>query len=977
MASERLEVAVRAWAIPDYMRHARGGSSGGDDLGPSGWELVFDTETTTDVIQRLRLGTWQLRRRGKLRQQGVFYDPDVLTSIEVAVLKRWAENRGAVAMTAAEWIEEVFLPTAWDRRGLIVGHNLPFDIARIAIGQRPAQSRDRSMRGAFSFQFSPDENASHIQVKRANAGAAFIRLTIPGGVSPEKRNRDSGGDSPDHHGYFVDTATLANALLGSRMTLKQLAKTLGTPTQKADERHGQKLTPKYLDYALDDVQVTHECLAKLLERYRRYELPKEPWQIYSEASIGKTHLEKMELTPPEREQFPHWLTAATMETYYGGRAECAIRRVFTPGVYVDFASQYPTVFVLQGLWRFITAERIAWAEEDPATVQALLDGVDVDRVLTREFWSELPVLVLVAPDGDQLPTRARYARNPETLDNRKKRTHALNVGVSLRSGGPPQWWTLADCAASKLSTGKAPHALRAIRFRPKGVQPELVPIDIAGDRAYRIDPSRDDFIKRLVELRANVRQQQKEAERRGDHELAAALDAAQLAMKVTANGTCYGSPIEMNVIEHRKRVSVTVHRPDGSQYKTRVARTEKPGTWFNPLIATLVAAGGRLLLAAAMRLVADAGGQYVFCDTDSLFIAATKGGGVLPCPGGPTRADEGRDAVRLLSHADVDEIVSRFEPLNPYDRAAVPGSVLEIERENFDTSTGDQLEIAAFAIAAKRYALLTRGTDGRPILLGRAGKLRRSEHGLGHLQPPREKAPDAKDPGWQDEWWQHLLSTELGFDDPPPAWFTDMAAGRLTVTSPRDLATFKTYNNGRAYTEQVKPWNFLAMAHPTERERGRQDGPRSLVAAFERDPERRRHARWFDRSNPDLPARPVRTTGHEHARDASYAVLTYGDYFNSYRDHPERKMLDPDGTPCHRWTRGLLRRRHVEPAALHRVGKESNRLADDPLPADDETEAPIEYPEPRHCAGCGEPVGGRRKWCTEACRKRWHRQRER
>src|SRR4051794_36919635 len=183
--SERLEVAVRAWAVPDYMRHARSGSSGGNDIGPSGWALVFDTETTTDVIQRLRLGTWQLRRRGKLRQQGVFYDPDVLTPSEVAVLKRWAEKSGAVVMTAAEWIEEVFLPTAWDRRGLIVGHNLPFDIARIAIRQRPAQSRDRSMRGAFSFQFSPDENASHIQVKRANAGAAFIRLTIPGGVSPE------------------------------------------------------------------------------------------------------------------------------------------------------------------------------------------------------------------------------------------------------------------------------------------------------------------------------------------------------------------------------------------------------------------------------------------------------------------------------------------------------------------------------------------------------------------------------------------------------------------------------------------------------------------------------------------------------------------------------------------------------------------------------------------------------------------------
>ena len=41
------------------------------------------------------------------------------------------------------------------------------------------------------------------------------------------------------------------------------------------------------------------------------------------------------------------------------------RRVSTPGVYVDFASQYPTVFVLQGLWRFMIAERIGWQEDDP------------------------------------------------------------------------------------------------------------------------------------------------------------------------------------------------------------------------------------------------------------------------------------------------------------------------------------------------------------------------------------------------------------------------------------------------------------------------------------------------------------------------------------------------------------------------------------------------------------------------------------
>jgi hypothetical protein len=219
-------------------------------------------------------------------------------------------------------------------------------------------------------------------------------------------------------------------------------------------------------------------------------------------------------------------------------------------------------------------------------------------------------------------------------------------------------------------------------------------------------------------------------------------------------------------------------------------------------------------------------------------------------------------------------------------------------------------------------------------------------------------------------WWHHLLCHELDVHDEQPEWFEDPAVGRLTVASPHDLSAFKTYNGDRPYAYQVKPWNFVTMAHPTSRERARPGGPRSLVAAFERDPAKRREALWVDRNNPTRTPRPIRTDDHGYARDDSYAVLSYGDYFESYRTHPELKALGPDGQACHRWTRGILAPRHLTATAVNRVGKESNRLGDDPLPADDETEATIEYREPRHCAGCRQPVRGRRKWCSDACRKR-------
>jgi hypothetical protein len=69
----------------------------------------------------------------------------------------------------------------------------------------------------------------------------------------------------------------------------------------------------------------------------------------------------------------------------------------------------------------------------------------------------------------------------------------------------------------------------------------------------------------------------------------------------------YGVGIEMNVIEHRKRVDATVYLTDGDSYRTKLERSEQPGKWFHPLVATLVTGGGRLLLAAAMHQIEQAG----------------------------------------------------------------------------------------------------------------------------------------------------------------------------------------------------------------------------------------------------------------------------------------------------------------------------------------------------------------------------------
>src|SRR5207245_10150356 len=96
---------------------------------------------------------------------------------------------------------------------------------------------------------------------------------------------------------------------------------------------------------------------------------------------------------------------------------------------------------------------------------------------------------------------------------------------------------------------------------------------------------------------------------------------------------------------------------------------------------------------------------------DSMAIVATERGGMIPCPGGK------RGLVKALSWKQVDEISDQFGALNPYDRTAVPGSILKIEEDNYKPTTNEQRQLYCLAISAKRYALFLRDDYGNPILL--------------------------------------------------------------------------------------------------------------------------------------------------------------------------------------------------------------------------------------------------------------------
>jgi hypothetical protein len=716
---------------------------------------------------------------------------------------------------------------------------------------------------------------------------------------------------PIDRGRIVDVQTLAAALLEHRGDLRSLAKLLGTPTQKATvETYGRPITPHFLSYTADDVEVTWECYELLAGRYAVLNLPSPIDQIYSAASIGKATLDALGVRPWRDKQtdVPLELIGTIMASYYGARSEVAIRRQIREVVYADFLSMYPTVCALMRTWRFVIASGITWAGST-ADTQAFLGHVTIDDLQRPSTWQRLATLVQLDPDDDLLPVRAKYDETSWTI--------GLNY---LTGGGQRFWYTLADVINAVIVGGRVPRIVQAITFRPKRRQRGLRPFALLGNPAYHVDPARDDVFKRLVEIRADIKRDRAAAGRAGDHALEDRLNAEQQALKITANAVSYGIYVELNVSPSGDRMPVTCYGPDGAfEPIDSPSQLEEPGRFFHPLLATLTAAGARLMLGIAERLARDTGLDVVFCDTDSWTFAR---------PDGMDREEFRRRVASLQAW---------FQRLSPYKDA---DWILKTEDANFGLGTDGSINewlvpLYCFAISDKRYALFNLDEYGRPVLR------KASAHGLGHLKPPYDEhlaplsipapASPLKEIGvtrWQyDLWYRMVISALAGRPDQVDLGdlpgFDAPAASQYSATTPTLLHWFDQYNDGRPYAQQVRPFGFLLafqsrmgerpsllQVDPTHRSRGRSRRPDAalpaVVAPYDRNPVTAANAA-FDRS-----------TGAPVPRSR---LATYRQVLAQYHLHPEAKFDNGDYLDA-----GPTVRRRVRPRGpIQAIGKEANR----------------------------------------------------
>ena len=160
-----------------------------------------------------------------------------------------------------------------------------------------------------------------------------------------------------------------------------------------------------MTYCREDVAATSRLYRATWAEYRRHPIDLQETRAFSPASLGKSYLDAMGIRPILERQpdFDPTVLGWAMSAFHGGRAECRIRKVSLPVVYVDFLSMYPTVNALMGNWDLVTAGRIA-VDDATAKVRRLLGSPDLfEKAFGRGFWPGLRCLVEIEPDGIWCP----------------------------------------------------------------------------------------------------------------------------------------------------------------------------------------------------------------------------------------------------------------------------------------------------------------------------------------------------------------------------------------------------------------------------------------------------------------------------------------------------------------------------------------------------------------------------------------------
>lgn len=276
-----------------------------------------------------------------------------------------------------------------------------------------------------------------------------------------------------------------------------------------------------------------------------------------------------------------------------------------------------------------------------------------------------------------------------------------------------------------------------------------------------------------------------------------------------------------------------------------------------------------------------------------------------------------------------------FTPLNPYEQKE---RLLKVEDINFgigdEHSKRELVDLFCLATSAKRTVLFRLDEHRKPIIQ------KASAHGLGHLLPPYKDedaptsipAPQAPLEAigvarWQyDLWYQIILAAMAGHPDRVDLSYHPAldrpAVSRYAATTPQLLKWFRIHNEKLAYTDQVRPFNFLS-AFQASRFPSDNDDAVSLGAELQTKgrPRRRCVPKPIAPYDADSARASKKCFDRETGKPVPASQLkTYRQALAQYHLSPEPKFLGAEHLD-----RGPTRRRHVQAISTEHIGKEANR----------------------------------------------------
>lgn len=691
--------------------------------------LILDTETTPDTQQALRFGIAQLYSNGRLSRTFVFTGK--LTPSERATLSTWAEAHKASVSTVEEFVAREFLPLAVDRRAVVVGFNLPFDLSRIAVDSEPkVKVRNQP---AWKLLLIPRSNSKcayvpRIRIEHVNSAMSFISFT---GTKGKFRN---------FRGAFVDCKTFVRALTGESHSLESAGEAFDCVRTKTTQDYRGPVTRKFLDYCLNDVELTAELYDRCRQRCRVFGLATHPSRVYSSATLAKAIWEARGIVPPK---LPPRLTGRLMAAFYAGKVECRVRAHEVEDVAVlDFTSQYPSLYCLLGAERFLTAERIS-VRTSTEEVRNWVEGMTFEQLLRPETWRDPRIWSLceVESDGAILPVRSTFGASETAAPTIGWNHVTTEPGLTLP-------YMVADVLAAKLLGSKLPKIVRATTFEPVGSQ-VVKPVRVLG---VEVGPDQG-LIQTLTEARIREKSDQEKGwKHRAD------------GLKTITNAGSYGIFVEVN----RKPGSgkVRVYGLGEESFESVEAEVEEPGPDYCPLVGAALTSASHLLLALVDAQVDRLGGRVVYCDTDSAFVS-------------PSRLAEG--------------VASALSTLDPYS-VSTPFLKDDTERkapkEEYPKGTLD-LAPRFFGLSAKRYCLFVRDRNGGPHVFRTGKEMGASDHGLGSFQTGEDRKE------WLARLWERIIEKGVEAADD----YAGMpATSQFSLTVPNLLPRVRHLGDIRPFT---------------------------------------------------------------------------------------------------------------------------------------------------------------------------------